>query len=169
MDDPTIDDYIEAKDERLSYWSKKWIKTSRYNEQLIAGAFRGFLGQWDNLKFGTVDTLKLDKALAKGQYRKIDNSPEAIKTFKATLDVLTAADVNVYLVYVPTIDKLEQVQQKEFDETINIFKSFETDKVRFINFQNEWSDHYDMFYDPIHLNPKGQKVITKELINILKR
>jgi lysophospholipase L1-like esterase len=168
MDDPTIANYIEAKDERLSYWSKKWIKTSRYNEQLIAGAFRGFLGQWDNLKFGTVDTLKLDKALAKGQYRKIDNSPEAIKTFKATLDVLTAEGIKVYLVYVPTIDKLETVQQTRFDETLEVFKSMVSKQVHFINLQEPWSHDYSLFYDPIHLNPKGQALISKALVARLK-
>lgn len=168
MDDPTIANYIEAKDDPLSYWSKRWIKTSRYNEQLIAGAFRGFLGQWDNLKFGTVDTLKLDKALARGEYRKIVNSPEAIKTFKATLDVLTTEGIKVYLVYVPTIDKLETVQQARFDETLAVLRSVVSKQVHFINLQEPWSHDYSLFYDPIHLNPKGQALISKVLVAQLK-
>lgn len=163
LDDNNIEEHIKSNDTYMDYLSKKLIKTSRYNEQLIAGSFRGLLGKWDNLKFGKVDVSKLDREIHNGSYRKINNSPKNIKFFEKTMDLLKRHEVSIVLVYIPVIDKLEQVQQEQFDATMEIFKSFEGDNVKFINLQKPWSADYNLFYDPIHLNPTGQKIITNEL------
>jgi hypothetical protein len=169
MDDPEIDTYIKSLDPLKDYLSKKYIKTSRYNEQLVAGAMRGYLEKWDNLKFGSVDPVKLEGEIDRGNYRRIHNSKENIELFKASMKLLTSRSINVILLYVPTIDKLERIQQQKFDETIAIFESLESANVKFLNFQEPWSHDYSIFYDPIHLNPNGQKLITAQLINELKR
>jgi hypothetical protein len=169
LDDPDIDSYVRNQDPLLEYLPKKYIKTSRYNELLIAGAMRGYFGVWDNLKYGTVDTLKLEQEISRGNYRQINNTIENIELFKASVQLLTERGIHVILLHVPTIDKLETIQQREFDETIAIFKSLESENVTFLNFQEPWSHQYEIFYDPIHLNPKGQKQITSQLIRALKQ
>jgi len=168
LDDKNIEKYVYENSDRLDFISKKYIKSSRYNEQLLSGAMRGYLKKWDNLKYGIVDTLKLLKTIEKGTYRKINNNENNIKLFKETLELLKQKDIKVILLYVPTIDKLEKIQQEKFDKTIKIFRDQVSDKVEFVNLQEPWSNRYDLFYDPIHLNPKGQKQITAELIKYLK-
>jgi hypothetical protein len=168
LDDPGISDYVKANDDFIDFLTKKTIKTTRYNEQLISGAFRGLLGKWDNLKFGKVDVSKLKQELEQGIYRRINNAEENITYFENTLEILKENKINVILVYIPTIKELEYNQQEAFDETIELFKSYKSDNVQFINLQDPWSKDYELFYDPIHLNPSGQKIITKELSKRIK-
>jgi len=168
LDDKNIEKYVYENSDCLDFISKKYIKSSRYNEQLLSGAMRGYLKKWDNLKYGIVDTLKLLKKIEKGTYRKINNNENNIKLFKETLELLKQKDIKVILLYVPTIDKLEKIQQEKFDKTIKIFRDQVSDKVEFVNLQEPWSNRHELFYDPIHLNPKGQKQITAELIKYIK-
>lgn len=168
LDDATIDDYVCKNSERLDYFSKKYLTSSRYNEQLVSGALRGYFKKWDNLKYGTVDTLKLIKTIKNDSYRKINNNNANIKIFKETMALLKQNDIKIILLYVPTIDMLENVQQDNFDKTIKIFEAQTDDHLVFVNFQEPWSHNYNLFYDPIHLNPRGQKQITEELITFLK-
>lgn len=163
MDNSTINKYVKKNDSESDYLTKKLIKSTRYNEQLISGALRGWLGKWNNLKFGKVDLDKLKQELRQGEYRRIKNNTENIEYFEKTLKLLTDNQVKVILVYIPTIDQLENIQQKEFDETIRIFESYTDENIEFINLQDPWSSNYDLFYDPIHLNPSGQKFITEQL------
>lgn len=168
FDDPNIDAYIKDHSSFSDYSSKKYIKTSRYNEQLIAGAMRGYLGKWDNLKYGTVDIPKLKTQLQEQSFRKIHNDQQNIETFHQTLSLLKSKGIKVLLLHIPTVDLLETYQKKEFNETMTIFENVVDDDVTFLNLQEPWSSKYELFYDPIHLNPKGQQEITGVLINYLK-
>ena len=168
LDEPTIDDYIYEKSDRLEYYTKKYLKSSRYNEQLISGAMRGYLKNWSNLKYGTVDTIKLEKKIDNQTYRKINNNPDNIRVLEETLSLLRENNINVILLNLPTIDKLTNIQQEDFNNTFRIFKNLTNDQVEFVDFQEPWSHRYDLFFDPIHLNPLGQSTITKELIEYLK-
>lgn len=168
LDDSSIDQYVYENGEPLDYISKKLVKSSRFNEQLVSGALRGYLKKWDNLKYGVVDTLKLYKTIELGTFRRINNNINNIEVFKKTLKLLSENDINVILMYVPTIDILEKIQQEDFDQTIKIFEDQTNDHVKFLNLQEPWSERHDLFYDPIHLNPKGQQQVTKELVQFLK-
>ena len=168
FDDPNIDAYIKDHSSFSDYSSKKYIKTSRYNEQLIAGAMRGYLGKWDNLKYGTVDIPKLRTQFQEQSFRKIHNDQQNIETFYQTLSFLKSKGIKVLLLHIPTVDLLETYQKKEFNETMTIFENVVDDDVTFLNLQEPWSSKYELFYDPIHLNPKGQQEITGVLINYLK-
>ncbi|WP_406684202.1 hypothetical protein N1F78_00290 [Seonamhaeicola sp. MEBiC1930] len=171
MDNNKIDSYIYKKTDLGDYLTKKFIKTSRFNEQLLGGSIRGFLGKWDNLKFGTIDLQRLEKQIEQNTYRKINNGPENIKIFKESMILLSEKKINVILLYLPTIDILSDVQETKYQETIEIINevSNNLDNVTFLSFQEPWSHNYSIFYDPIHLNPKGQKLITKELINYIQK
>lgn len=170
MDTKTIDDYVYSSADLGDYLTKKIIPTTRYDELLISGAVRGYLGNWTNLKFGTVDVKALEISLAKGDFRKIDNDLENIKIFKETLALLTENNLKVVLLYVPTIDLLGNAQEKTFQDTINLFQKItaDYDNVEFLNLQDPWSHNYRMFYDAIHMNPEGQSEVTERVIHYLK-
>ena len=168
MDDYNIDNYITTYSDKLDYLTKKYIKSSRYNELLMSGAVRGYLGKWDNLKFGEVDTLKLKKEIQKGDYRKIVNNNANIEIFEETISLLKANDIDVILLFLPFVDMLQDIQEEEFETTIQIFKSQTKDDISFLNLQEPYSHDYKLFFDPIHLNPQGQEKITNELILFLK-
>ncbi|QWX84358.1 hypothetical protein H0I23_01525 [Cellulophaga sp. HaHaR_3_176] len=170
MNDPVINDFVYESTNKSDYWTKKIIKTTRYNELLLSGALRGYLGKWDNLKFGKVDTLSLKEKIKSGDFREIKNTSSNIKFFNETLELLSENNIKVILMYVPTIDILRDNQEVKYKETIALFDAIskKSHNINFVNFQEPWSHNYDLFYDPIHMNPEGQKVVTKELIKYLK-
>ncbi|QLG44573.1 SGNH/GDSL hydrolase family protein [Costertonia aggregata] len=170
LNDSVIDSYVSKNSDLSEYLSKKIIKTSRYDELLISSSFRGYLGKWTNLKFGKVDVENLRANIRNGDYRKIENTDYNIEVLRETLDLLAKKNIRVILLYVPTIVLLTKVQEPAYNETIALFDAFskEFDNVEFLNLQEPWSKEYDLFYDPIHLNPEGQSVITEKLIHYLK-
>ncbi len=170
LEDSAIDDYIYNNSTTSEYLTKKIIRTTRYDELLFSSSIRGYLHKWTNLKFGTIDLEKLKSNIANNQYRKIENSKYNIKIFKETLTLLKKKNIKVILLYVPTIDLLSNVLDLKYDMTINLIDkiALEYDNVEFLNLQEPWSHNHKIFYDPIHLNPKGQVTITKELNKYLK-
>ena len=171
MDTKAIDRYVYSQDELGDYLTKRAIRTTRFDELLLSSSLRGYLGNWSNLKYGTVDVATLKRTIAKGDFRKIENTDDNIKAFKETLELLSQQDIQVVLLYVPTLDLMSEAQEGKFQNTIELIEkiSVQFDNVEFLNLQDPWSHNYRMFYDPIHLNPDGQARITEELIEFLRK
>lgn len=170
MDDDAVGEFIKEKASPSEFWSKKLIKSTRYNEGLIASAMRGYLQKWDNLKWGKINVEKLRLDIAQGNYRAIKNEADNIKILRETIKMLKKEDVKIILLYIPTIDLVNEIQNKEFLESIGIFRELEAeyDNVEFLNLLEPFSHQHELFFDPIHLNPQGQKLVTEDLIKVLK-
>ncbi|PIF00024.1 MAG: hypothetical protein CR994_08125 [Maribacter sp.] len=170
LDDESIEGYLYDNSTIDEYITKKIIRTTRYDELLFSSSMRGYLHKWTNLKFGNVDLKMLKGNIANGRFRKIENSMGNIMVLRETLALLSEKNINVILLYVPTIDLLSNALGPEYNKTIDIFNELavEYDNVEFLNLQEPWSHNHDIFYDPIHLNPHGQIIITEELNKYLK-
>jgi len=142
------------------------FKTSRYNDMLIAQSMRGWLGKWTNFKNGRVDTERLKKEIDTGISRKIELNTKSVKLFISTMKLIEKKGAKVLLVYIPTIDILNDAEPKKFKELIEFFKKVDKDNanISFLNYNELFSHQHDLFFDPVHLNPKGQKVVTEKLI-----
>ena len=165
-----VDEYVKAQAEFSNYWLHKLIKTSRFNELLISGSFRGYLRNWSNLKFGHIDTTKLKKEIANGDFRGIENSTRNINTLRQSIKVLDEKNIKVILLFLPTVDLLNNAEPKKFKETLKIFNNLEKEfsNLTILNYLESYSHDYSLFFDPIHMNPKGQKRLTSQLIKDLK-
>ncbi len=166
-----IKEFIRNNASKTDYWTKRLIKTSRFDETLLSSAIRGHLGKWTNLKYGTVNIENLQRSIGKEEFRKIKNDAKSIEEFQKTMEIAIENNIEVILLYVPTIDLLQTAQPREFNRTIAIFEKIaaENKGITFLNWQSPWSENYELFYDPIHLNPKGQRVVTDSLITYLKQ
>lgn len=171
LGDSLIDTFVKKSAPNIEYWTRKLIKSTRYSEGLISSSVRGFFGKWDNFKYGAVDIDRLKTSIENDEFRKIDTSKENIQIFSETIQLLQNKEIEVILLYVPTLDIINQVENEKFKETLQIFRDFEHQfqNIKFINFLEPFSHQYDLFFDPIHLNPKGQRVITNKLISRLKK
>lgn len=171
MGDKDANDYIKQQTSFSDYWIHKLLKTSRFNEGLISSSFRGYLKNWTNLKFGEVDTERLRKQIEAGDYRKINNSQTNIDILKTSINELSAKNIKVILLYIPTIDLYNLAEANKFKETLRIFQQMDHDSenVTFLNYLDPWSHDYSLFFDPIHMNPKGQKLVTGKLIEDLNQ
>lgn len=170
LEDSSIDDFIKMKAPSSEYWTRKILKSTRYNEGLISSSFRGYLGKWDNYKYGRVDMDRLKLEISSGNFRKIKKDPENIKILKETILLLKEKNIAIILVLLPSVDLFREEEPKQFNEVISIYQNLalEFDNVSFLNYFDPFSSNYSLFFDPIHLNPDGQRLISKEIIKHLK-
>ncbi|WP_010520646.1 hypothetical protein [Aquimarina agarivorans] len=171
MEYHSINDYLKEESDWQEYVTKKMVRTSRYNELLLGGALRGYLGNWSNLKNGKVDVPNLKEQIKSGVYRKITINNSKVNTINKILNTLEKNKIKVILLNVPTIDIMIDAQKEKatevFGELNKVAKKYKN--TTFLNLQEPWSHKYDLFYDGIHLNPEGQKVITAEIVTYLNR
>jgi hypothetical protein len=160
-----VDNFVKSQTDFLDFWQKKIVKTSRYNEGLISSSFRGHLNNWENLKFGIVDTLQLKKNVTSGDFRKINSNNENIKIFESSIKKLLNKNIKVKLVYVPTISYYNKAEKEKFEKTLNYFRTFakSNKNIEYFEFINGWETKFNYFFDPIHLNPSGQKTFSDEM------
>lgn len=165
-----VESYVSSQAGFGNYWLHKIVKTARFDEGLISSALRGYLHNWSNLKYGEVDTGRLKKEIAAGEFRRINNSQGNINMLKQTIKELEEQNIQVIFLYVPTIDLFNRLEPEKFKETLDIINEFEKEfsNVQVLNYIEPFSHDHSLFFDPIHLNPKGQEMVTKELIKDLK-
>lgn len=170
MDNPKIKEQIREKAPIEEFWQKRIVRSSRYSEPLINSALRGHLGNWSNYKFGTVDTLHLINNVAEGNFRKINSTAQNRTLFEATLKDLQTKNIQVVLVYVPTISYYNQAEPEKFKEEISYYKNLplQYNNVQYFEYLEGWESNYSFFFDPIHLNPEGQSAFTTAFSSDLK-
>ncbi|MCG2590797.1 hypothetical protein [Rhodohalobacter sulfatireducens] len=171
MNNELIGNYVKKEMDGFEYWQKKIIKSSRYNERLVSGSMRGYLGIWSNLKFGNLDPEKYRKRIENGDYRQINSLETNRNIFEKSINELTSQGINVVLLYVPTTDLYNDLEPREFSNELDYFRKIEkeNDRVLYFEYLNGWESNYDLFFDPIHLNPEGQALLTEQFISDIEK
>jgi len=163
MDNPEVDRYVHAHArDRFDYYLHKWFRSSRYNVLLINAALRGYLGNWSNLKIGRLDTLALKKEIGTGNYRRIGIDEENVGRFTETLDFLNEKQVAVILLNTPVFHALTEVQKAEQEKVFSLIQRLASRNrnIRFVDLSKGFDHRAELFFDPIHMNPEGQRELT---------
>lgn len=171
MDDEKVGEYIREEADFVDYFQHRWIRTSRYNEGLINSSFRGYLSNWDNYKFGVVDTLQLKKNIDSGHFRKINSTEENKAFFLKSIQKLNGRGIKVVLIYIPTISYYNQAEPEKFEELRKFFQELDqsSSEINYLEYLKDWDHRYELFFDPIHLNPEGQQALTNAILRDLKK
>lgn len=170
IDDENVGEYIKSQADATDYWVHKLVKTTRFNDDgIMNAAGRGWIDNWDNLKTKTIDVEAYRKRLANGDERHIQMNVLLMEQFKQTVEMLTDRGIKVILVNTPTLDLLNDFEPDKYAQIMNWFKDYaDSDKnIYFWDFNPQYASDYSLFSDRIHLNAKGQKVITGEIIKRL--
>ena len=122
---------------------------------------------WGNFKAGTLDVDKLKLQIMQGEERRICFEQNLIDTFEKTLKILTDKNIIVVLVNTPIAQILNEYEPESYCKIIDYFHSLDesSELIYYWDFNPEFSGQYELFYDAIHLNQAGQKVINKCLID----
>lgn len=171
MDNPQISSLIKSSTSNTDFWLHKLVRLSRFNDDnLKNAAIRGWMGDWSNKKSGTIDVEVYKRKLAYGDERHIQLDPELISQFEESIKTLNDRGIKVILVNLPTLDLLNQFEPDKFEEITNWFITFSNnhDNVEYWDFNPEFSSRHELFHDRLHLNAKGQSIITEVMINRLK-
>lgn len=171
IDDEKIGNYIRQQGGEKDYWLHKLVRTSRYSDDGFKnGVLRGWLHNWSNLKNGTVDIDAYKQRLQNSDERRIQMNPELIAEFKETIEMLTERGIKVALVNTPTLDLLNNFEPDKYDMMVDWFQTYANAEplVEYWDFNPEYSSHHKLFYDRIHLNAEGQKVISPLITEKIK-
>lgn len=170
IDDKEIDRMIKEHTDAIDYWSHKLIKTFRYNDNtIINAAIRGIMNDWNNKKNGNIDIPAYKQMIDMHKERSISMDSTLIEYFKKTVKMATDRGILVILVNTPTLDLLNDYEPDKFAELGIWYKKFAANNelVEYWDFNPNYSNRHDLFYDRLHLNTKGQKIISKEITNRL--
>ena len=179
IDDEKIGNYIREQGGVKDYWMHKLIRTTRYNDDTFKnGTLRGWLHDWSNYKNGTIDIETYKQTLRNGHERHIQMNPELIAEFKETIEMLTQRGITVALVNTPTLDLLNNFEPEKYQMMVDWFQAYANEEplVEYWDFNPDYSSRHELFYDRIHLNVEGQKVISplitekiKESLNVNRK
>ena len=167
IDNPIIGKFIKEQAAPTDYWLHKLVSSTRFNDDgLKNSAIRGWLGNWSNLKTNTIDVEAYKKRLANGDERHIQMNDELIKQFDETVSLLTNKGIKVILVNTPTLDLLNGFEPEKYAQIINWYSRYAEGNqyVDFWDFNPMYESDYSIFSDRLHLNQKGQRIITEEII-----
>lgn len=171
MDDPSIAEYIKLQASPTDYWLHKLVKSTRFNDDgMKNSAARGWLNTWVNLKTNTIDVEAYRQRLANGDERHIQMNPELMRQFDETIKIVTDRGVKVILVNTPTLDLLNQFEPEKYETIMKWYADYADANplVDFLDFNPQYESDYSLFSDRLHLNNKGQQVITGELVKSIK-
>jgi hypothetical protein len=170
MDSPSADAYVRRCTSFTDYHIRHLLKLRRFNLETCNAALRGWLRMYANLKSGTLNVERLKKEIAGGQIRHISFDDDGIKCFEETLRFVLGKGIHVVLLYIPTVDLYNQAEPAQYARAIQLLRDFSAqfERVTFLDYNPFLAHRYELFYDPVHLSPYGQQVVTKTLIHDLE-
>lgn len=166
MDNKGVNAYVKNSAKKFDYYRYKILRSGRFNAQLLNASARGWLKNWDNLKFGVVDTVRYNNEDALRGFRPITFSRELMDDFSATLDFLGSKNTRVLLLNTPVWEPLINAQKSEYDRSMFLIDSLAREHcpgAEIIDLVPEFAHRTELFFDPIHMNPEGQRVVTEAL------
>lgn len=166
MGDEIVNAYL--RDHALSwqeYVTRQVVHLARYNDVLLNVARRGLSGDWSSGVGGRFDPERLAREAELGETRPIAIDPVQVAQFDAFLAEADAKGWPVILTFVPTTEAWNALEPDKFSEVLTLLKGFADtyESVQFLDLRDPWSSQYDLFADPIHLNAKGQRLVTEDL------
>ena len=102
---------------------------------------------------------------------KINMPEDNVTTFHNTLNLLISKGAHVVLVYPSIIKSHETSNPEAFQHMMNYFQSIADShpNIDFLNYAPLISHRQELFEDPVHINRKGESILTAELIKDLKK
>lgn len=172
IDQKSFKGYFKERMDLKSYYSYRIIKTARFNDdQLKINSFRGYLKKYDNWQQDVIDTTKIVELIKGKDSVFIEMRIENIEIFQKTMKLLTDQNATIYLVMMPIYcHKKESYQTESYNNFCSYFETFchSSPNTYFIDFNSIDSlTDFNGFFDPIHLNTRGQKDLSKIIVNIL--
>lgn len=172
LDNDDVDYMIRTCSSESDYWLHKLIRTYRYNDSSIMNAsIRGLMNDWSNKKAGQVDVAAYQKVVDEGQERHILMDQKLIDRFMETIEMATNRGIRVILVNTPTLDLLNRYEPEKFKEICDWYRDFASSQelVEYWDYNQEYASRYDLFYDKLHVNVLGQKVMNERITQDLKQ
>jgi len=166
-EDKGVNEYLKNNATFLEYWQHSIFHLSRYSDDLINSSIRGWRDDDRNYKTSTINLDDFERQKSKWK-SKISFKKELQDLLDKMINELTEKHIKVYLVNTPTLDAINHAYPDNYARMMTYYRKLaeENENVEFIDFSKYESD-YSIFFDPLHLNVKGQKLVTDSLATLL--
>jgi hypothetical protein len=166
IDNSEVGEYVARyAPTRFEYALRFVFRSMRYDEVTLGLALRGLGNKRSNLKRGTVDLQRVRNQIERGENLKVRPNPQNMKDFEETMKLIRAHGARVVLVYIPEVDVLTDADRDGQKKITEIFWQYAANDpgITFLDYNADYEHRHELFYDAIHLNPEGQKVVTERL------
>lgn len=166
IDDPDVAEYLKSQCKSADeFWLRKILRSSRYDEVTFALSMRGWFGVKENLKLQKFNPALAKRAVEKGQSRPVAVDTRQYDVFLHTINFATNRGVKMVLVNMPSVDIINRTDPLKREDIRYLFRKLasENPNVVFFDYSRAFETRYDLFYDTIHMNAKGQQVLTEDL------
>lgn len=169
MDDDKVDKYVYEKSDKMEYWLHKILHLTRFSEEGLNGAISGWMGEGKNRK----TTMLTKEMFEKRRYnweRKITFNHLLMQELESCIKDLNERNVRVILVNTPTYRGINEAYPEDYRRIMEYYNGLaeKNPLLDFWNFNPLYQDSIQYFFDPIHLNTYGQRMITIEIVKKLK-
>jgi hypothetical protein len=171
LDNPAARDHVRSNCvDPFDYWTRTLFRSSRYNEVTLSMAVRGLLRMDENLKVGSLNPEWERHRIARGDRRDVFVNEESYRIFLQTLAWAQSRGVQILLPHMPTADVLNDHQREARQEVRGLFEKLDKENpdITYLDMSLAYESQHDLFYDAIHLNAKGQAVVTERVATELK-
>lgn len=167
MDDDLYKDMVSSEAGFGDYWFHKVFKLSRYNQDLYGTAIKGLLNSEDRNNKTKGLEIERDSYSIKGTTIKLKKS--LMDELRKAVNDVAAKNIKVILLQTPIAKYLLNGNEQEYLKVKEFYQELaKSNQVYYIDFTDELADKYDLFFNPTHLNVRGQELYTKRLIEELK-
>lgn len=164
-----INEYLKKEMPYDQYYTKKLIPMTRYEDTRLGAVVRGYLGKWETMTLKKFDPVAFEKQIKQGVFWKITFDRKNMEYFDETLEYLTSQNIKVILIAFPNNVLLNNAEPEKYREAMNILqtKAESYPGVTLLDLNPLFANNHSIFADPIHLNRKGQQIISEYLADYL--
>ena len=171
MDNKYLNSYFKERMGLMSYYIFKFIKTKRYDERLLITSFRGYTKKYDNWQDNVIDPDRIQDLMENHDSVTVELNKEKTELFYRTMSLFNKKKIRVIIVMMPLYSgKIGTYQVGSYNDLCKFFKVFcsKNENTFFIDFNSDQGlTDYKNFFDPIHLNTKGQNELSSSIVKVL--
>jgi len=170
FDDTEISHYLKSECSTWDYCQHKYIRLSRYSDDVINASFRGWTNDDRNRKTNQFDA-KTPEAALKKWMRPIGFNKELMNSLDSIIDISNRTGAITILLNTPTMSIINRYQPERYDSIISYYHNrvAAEKNVYFLDLNPTYQDSIYLFSDPVHMNVEGRKRVTDALINYIRQ
>ncbi len=172
IDNPEMSGFLqEHAGSEKEFFLRRVFRSLRFNTTVLNLAMRGNLGVFESFKSGQVDIDHLRMEIASGRRAGIEVAPENLQVFDETIEFVRSQGAKMVLFYIPTVDLLSRIDLDSHERAVSMFRQVAEERagVIYLDYQQAYGSRHELFWDPVHLNREGQRVVTRELADFLSK
>ena len=173
IDNPAIDTFIRNRADQKEYFSHKYIRSLRFDIQLVKSSINGYLNNYSNIKTLILDTNSLEGLRGSRNSVEIEIDEDKRKLFERTIELIQNHGAEVILINMPMYSlKFNTFKSSDYNNYISYFESYSdnNDNMLFIDLNTpSFNNESKYFSDPLHLNHNGEKALSKKITEVLNK